>query len=859
MVGNIFELLALTGLLAAGALLLGTPLALLARLRTSDFFALAPLAGIACLEVSAWWALDVLDVGVHALLPWLYAGAIAATVILWLSGFRLETGAARVEATDTELRSLGALGGTAFLATSTFLVHARGLLRLEDLTIGSLGNNDAASYAIMAGHVATNGFSEAGPIAGNHLGELARSDVTGMYALLAGANWLGGHAVWETALSVLLLGVLLVGLTTCHLLLRTTRLGGSLIALLAAVSVNVFLFTYVTWHYFASQLFAMAALPVLLYLLLDKGNAFERRTAIAAVGLVLAHLLLVYPHMAFLLPPSLLGVLVIDQGVLRNARSRAIGGLALLSLGSLLAVLLVPSRIGIAIDRLLNLEETVAGWPLPDILPWSLIGFQTSFRATTTAGLIVASLALVAECLASWRRRISRGEAGGFPLVGVVVVVLATQAVFSLFRNSDYEHWKWISFFQPLLTITLLLPFVIGLSVWASGIWLKPARRAPLFLLAGMLLVVVSNSLVATRPLGDDSRTLLVDSHLAAVSDTVNEVIPDGTPIALANGAYWQSMWSAALLAPRPVSFLDEVDPYFERSPSAAAPVLIEAGQVDDLRWLPLRSSDGRFALLDSPPTGPGSRTAENLSAELEVSLSPGPDFTVSGTYRITNTGSAHWLGRRGGNPGEVNLGVQTVAHDGSIVNRNHHRIHLVDWPLWIPPGATLSGSFTLPDRPHDESATVRFVPVAEHVAWFDDLGTEAVDLGNPLPNSASGDRLSSAIAAKITRDGNQAILEYRISNTGTSHWLGSHTGQVGEVNLTVMPLDASGSQLLQDHQRIPLVPWPLSVAPGQEIEGEWALPELPLETTALRIVPVAEHVGWFDTFGSPPTDVPLQ
>ena len=858
MVATTFELLLLTVIIYAGLIVLGAPLPLLCNLRRSDAVVLTPLAGAVLLEVFAWYVLDFSDIGLHPTLPWLTAAVVLLfTLALWRNRRRIRATRTNASHSADEQRSLCSLGLTTALSVIAFVVHARGLLNLGYLTIGTLGNNDAAAYAIVAKHISSNGFAQAGLITSNHVGDLARTDVTGIYSLLSHATWITGRGEWEVAMPVLLLATVLVAQGICHLLLRTTKLGAATIALLAAISVNTYLFIYITWHFFLSQMIAMTAVPLLLYLTIRGERDLGRWTARLIVAGLVVNLLLVYPHMAFLLPPVILAIVAVGAGQLTGLSVRAKETMSLLLVGGLIGGAVVVTRLAIAVDRLFNLKSAIAGWELPGVLPWALIGFQTSFRATATAGVIVGSVILVVECLRSWRRRCQREEAHDFPLVGIIIAVLCTQGIFYFLRTSEYEHWKWISFFQPLLTATLLVPFAIGLSTWATNIWLRPARHTHTYVLVGLLLIGMSNGLVATRALADDGRSIWVTPELIdlATSPTLTDI----GELNLANGAYWNSMWSAALLAPRTTRLLSAVDPYFTKSSPEAGKMLVVAASAAKAPWLdPDRINDG-FSLVDSLPEGPTSNDRESgLSAEVSVELAPGPDFTVLGTFTITNTGAANWLGTRSGARGEVNLGIQTLDAEGTMINRAHARVAIVEWPLWVPPDTTVQGTFILPPPPHDESSTLRFVPVAEHVAWFDELGTFPFELGRPKPDSTTPAHLAADTVAELHVDDGGLTVTYAVTNTGNAHWLGSHTGQPGETNLGVQAIDADGVLITREYARIPLVPWPLAIAPGQTIEGTTKLPMPPNGTNYLRFVPVAEHVAWFDQLGSNPSDVAL-
>jgi hypothetical protein len=237
------------------------------------------------------------------------------------------------------------------------------------------------------------------------------------------------------------------------------------------------------------------------------------------------------------------------------------------------------------------------------------------------------------------------------------------------------------------------------------------------------------------------------------------------------------------------------------------------------------------------------------------VSLSTGQGVGVEATIEVTNTGTTNWLGGRNSSRGEVNIGVQALDGNHNLIDADYLRLPLVAWPLWVPPGATVLRSFELTVRPPDGTQVLKFVPVAEQVAWFDGLGTVPVEVGRPEPNSTNGALLAAETTGSLkTNDDGTVTISYEITNTGEAHWLGGAAGIPGEVNIGVQPLDDKGNLLATDYFRIPLVPWPASVAPGTTISGNIELASPAEEIRYFRLLPVAERIAWFEAAG-PGTD----
>ena len=854
---TIFEFLAVTSLVYLGLFVVGAPLSLGLRLRGSLFIILSPIVGAAVTEVFAWYVLDFSDIGLHAALPWLMGGCVLAIAAIWLVGRQKKTLKSHSHIWESDdLRSLAL---TTALVTTTFSLHARWLLGFSRLTIGVIGNNDVASYATLARHVSMNGFANAGYIAQDHLGSRARADVSGMFSLFSQATWITGRWEWEVAMPVLLVATLLVAQGLCFLLCRTVHLGWISSALLATISVNTFLFAYISWNYFIAQLFAMATLPIFLYLL-QRGEAdIGRLRALIITAILVIHLLLVYPHMTFLLLPVLVVMSTLNTGSPVGLLSRAGASVRLLSGGLLLGAAVVPTRFLDSIERTILLKDIVAGWPLTEILPWALVGFQTSFRATSTPWVVVASALLVWGCLNAWRRHLLNNAATTFPLVGIVVVVLTTYTAFCYLNDEGYAQWKWISFFQPLLAVSLIAPLALYITTKVRLAPLRVARALPIVALGALLVASFNNARVATRAIGTEGRSLWVSEELADLSEA--PALNGIEELDIATDPWWDTMWATVILAPRTLHLRHDYS-YFNRSPDLSGTTLLRSDTAAKAPWLESIAVNDAYVLLPSSPQSPDSTLIDGLAAETTVNLYLGQEGSVSATVSVTNTGDAHWLGTRSGAAGEVNLGIQALDINKIPIVGDYARFPLAPWPLWVPPKATVTTDFTLPMTVPDGTHFLRFVPVAEHVAWFDGLGTKPVDVGQPQPNSTEPSLLGSDTTAQVTIDdtGN-LVVAYSVTNTGSAHWLGSGANLPGETNLGVQLLDVDGALLAADWVRIPLVPWPLSIAPGQTVSGSSTLPQPPEHTRFFKFIPVAEQVSWFDGIGSSPVvvDNPLQ
>jgi hypothetical protein len=370
--------------------------------------------------------------------------------------------------------------------------------------------------------------------------------------------------------------------------------------------------------------------------------------------------------------------------------------------------------------------------------------------------------------------------------------------------------------------------------------------------LGALLTVTFSNARVATRAIGTVGRSLWVSAELADLSDAT--ALDGIDELDIATGPWWETMWATAILAPRTLHLRHDYS-YFRRSSDLSGTTILRSDTAAEAPWFESVTVNDDYVLIPSSPPTQSSTSADGLAAEVTVDLHLGPDGLVSGTYSVTNTGNVHWLGSRSGAAGEVSLGVQALDADLTPIRIDHARFEF--GPLNIAPGQSVNGDFTLSATVPDGTRFLRFVPVAEHVAWFDGIGTEPVDVGQPQPNSTQPNLLAADTTTQIAIDADgDLVATYSVTNTGAAHWLGSGAGLPGETNLGVQPLDVDGALIATDWVRIPLAPWPLSIAPGQTVEGTSTLPEPPEGTRFFRFIPVAERIAWFDALGSTPAIV---
>jgi SAM-dependent methyltransferase len=135
------------------------------------------------------------------------------------------------------------------------------------------------------------------------------------------------------------------------------------------------------------------------------------------------------------------------------------------------------------------------------------------------------------------------------------------------------------------------------------------------------------------------------------------------------------------------------------------------------VRNLVLGADNLRIFFVDKAGLEADSRHGTKLCGAVDVTITRVDADGVCGLARVTNTGSARWC-RSGTERGDVSLGVKRM--EGGCPH-DYGRVWLSG--NGVQPGETVMVEFTLP-TPRDRPAELVFDLVAEHVSWFEALGS---------------------------------------------------------------------------------------------------------------------------------------
>jgi tRNA (mo5U34)-methyltransferase len=150
----------------------------------------------------------------------------------------------------------------------------------------------------------------------------------------------------------------------------------------------------------------------------------------------------------------------------------------------------------------------------------------------------------------------------------------------------------------------------------------------------------------------------------------------------------------------------------------------------DEVEVLPHTDSDRAVIACRKHEPYPDSRAISYLASKL--SLTSGPASAHSGevlhfTIRAENTGNARWL--RGSEGGTEKGDVHLVAH---LLDQNETPIAWYHAGVFLPhdiaPGESVELEIALNAPATPGSFLLQFDMVSEHLAWFEDLGSEVLE-----------------------------------------------------------------------------------------------------------------------------------
>lgn len=666
------------------------------------------LVGASIVVVVGWWTLELGIVDLFLMQRFL---AFLATLgsVLWI---------VRVFRTRPAWKVSYAYAVLLLLSLGICLWQWRVMMNGGYLTAVG-GNGDLAAYAQITQHIQRSDFDDAGRIAGNHLGSVARTDVSGVYILLSMLQVVIGRPLNQILIPAMICATILLVLAVFQLIQNHFNTSVFTAGAVALAVQATFMFSYLQGYYFLSQVISMAVLVKLVdsFLLMqsDVGAPGPRARLMSgpttAIVLSTAMLVLTYPHMVFVCVPIVFVAFVSLRDVLQLRKT-----IWLYLTSTLIAFGLVWSKIVNSVERFAKLaNDQVNGWPLPNILPTHLLGFMNSENAESTLLQWVASGVLVTVVCISTRANAIQRLTETVPIVRVLVVLLGSYLFFALTAAGSYRQWKWITFFMPLTITVLLLP----LSAIFVAIFKERSGRV---LGAALTVLIVGLSLSRGDKLMSrvQKDSMSVTWDMTQLSEKVD--IREDEPINVLSGPYLKSMWPALFLYPHVVHILE---PSYYSSPGPSQGPTLIASEAEIPSWVPTARINNDYKIVDYPG-GPVSDGVVGLGAKVEgapSSLRLEVRRKITFSVDVTNVGGVTWLGG-GSFRGAVNLGLRIRRDQLGSVYEEIGRQTIVAFPSYVPPGEKAAVDI---DLSLDRRGTfvLEITPVSEQVAWFTDINPD--------------------------------------------------------------------------------------------------------------------------------------
>jgi len=678
-------------------------------LRRTNFFKSSlvevnALTGLAVVQFICWYRLSFLGGGIGSTLDLLISLFLIVGIVLGIVNLR--------NIRNTIKSNYGLLL-TLAAGTVVFLIQWYPLFKMGFLTATGT-NADVSSYALVAQHIEQHSFNEIGKISLDKFTTLPKQDVSGAYFFIALARHATRTQYYEVLIPALGAAQLMLTHALYKLLKTFVKLPTVLLALLSIFPQTTFMSRYVSGNYFLAQILATGAMVLLLGVFLEM-KSFSSQKGIDSFrflhwGVIpLIVLLLTYPHMAFVVPPLL--VIIVFPSV---PKVNKVAFIRSVSIVGFLSITLLFGKFTVAFDRMKDLAlDSVNGWPLPGILPSQLLGVQWSALRTPSVRDVFFSVVLVVIFLCSLI--INKTSTQFFPSVSVLFWTGITYVYFYFSSGPSYRQWKWITFFEPIVVVALLLPIFYTLIAKIG-----PQKYGPL-----VLSLVLSVFMV-----GNVARTFDYSSEITAwplvvtkkISSLANEQdLKKISELNIKSGAYLGSMWPAYFVPSRSVNILD--DSYFTATEPLKAPTLVSENFLvgPGVRF---KTLDSGFKLIEFPSDN--STTIHGLSASVsltEYSLETRPDVEIIITGKVRNAGKNSWFGS-GLVKGSVNMGARVISKNGLRVNLEMARSELTMFPNYVSPGETrdfqLNIRFSEPGR-----YLLEITAVSEGLTWFSDLNTK--------------------------------------------------------------------------------------------------------------------------------------
>lgn len=344
-----------------------------------------------------------------------------------------------------ERRDLPMLG----LATVLLSVWIAPVTRHGIGAIGTGNHADLPSYLLQAVYLFNHGFDTTSLLPGIYP-EDRMFDAFGASALLAPSTAISA-APSLGVMALIILGAVLVAQLVDRL--SSQALGGARVAplLIGATLLLSWAFTFNAFAYFLAQVWGMAFGVGLIAALLtrERGGPAALDALMVSVAGALTYNATgaMYGATALILG----GWLIAMDAVHRRPVVRSPG--LPLAAGIALGAVLFFSVWHQAVDRLWELRDVVAGWPMPTAPLWAAVGIPIAEKGNSTPVILAGSGVVAVIAGAGW---LSAPRSRGAVLRSWPLAIPCAVWLAQAFREpGSYKQWKAFSYGQPLLIVAV--------------------------------------------------------------------------------------------------------------------------------------------------------------------------------------------------------------------------------------------------------------------------------------------------------------------------------------------------------------------------------------------------------------------
>lgn len=563
----------LVALLAAGVLYyLGLPWSAALGLSRSDPFGQRTmLAGLGVLTVWSWQWLELTNTSL-------------APGLLVLAGLTLPAAGWAAWRRRPGLRSamtrLAWVAAPFALSLPVFTLYLRDALGAHRPRAAAISNNDLPLYSLEAQHLIAHGFHAAGAVPGYDQGAAARNDVFGAFDLLGAVSYLTHLHVGVVVSPLLLLAMVLTVGSLARLVMVIARLTLPVALAVALVACSSSLYLYSVGQGFFSQLFGMALFTSLLAAVLERRG--ERRLTSRSVGevaLLLAGLLGMYPHMAFVGLPIIVGIiglaaLLASGSVLKDAAR----SLTLVLAGFAVVLVVDGTRLVQGLRRTFAVGSSTGGYGLgrarvgqilglelfpgarampTDLRRGSLSAHLGSLRGLAAVVFLLVLMILMLRILLAHLTYTMRDRLAW--CVAGTVLPLTSYYVFYAWYGVGYLPWKWLVFYQPVALASLL-----ALAAVVAAHSLPPTRstRSLTYSVQLLPLALMAAGALSVPPHHHQAHA---DAALAAAHDPRLRAASGVNIEATTRTRLWDAMWAGVGLEGKQLVFITRT--YFPVQP----------------------------------------------------------------------------------------------------------------------------------------------------------------------------------------------------------------------------------------------------------------------------------------------------